>query len=460
MSDSLQCSQSRTVDSTSPRSGRKLRILLLSPRGPLYRHGGGIMKKSLRYAPLTLTTLASLVPAELDADIRIQDEGVQDIDCSAEADLVGISAITGSSSRAYEIAAQFRRRGIPVVLGGVHPTLMPDEAARHADAVVSGYAERTWPQLLRDFSEGRMKPRYIQEEGFSLSGLTRPRREMLQSRNYTMFHTMEATRGCIHQCEFCVVPAAWGGPYTRPVSEVVDEIRSLRTRRMVFLDLNLIADLDYARELFTALIPLKIQWGGLATISIASNPELLDLAARSGCGALLLGFESLCQDSLSETRKGVNIRKDYFAVVRELHKKDIAIMACFALGFDHDTKNTFSETADFVLAAGLDLPRFAILTPFPNTALYKRFKQEGRILTEDWSLYDAQHVVFQPSQMSPEELLRGTEWLWKKTYQYSSIAKRLAKSRVRLAVSIPANLGYRYYAHNLSRFYTCREPLL
>ena len=433
----------------------RLRILLLSPRGPLYRHRTGIWKKSLRYAPLTLTTLASLVPEELGAEVTIIDEGIADIDLDAEADLVGISAITGTAPRSYELARHFRQRGIPVVLGGVHPTLMPDEAARHADSVVVGYAEQTWPQLLRDFVARRMQARYYQGKNLSLANLPFPRRDLLPTARFATLHTIEATRGCIHRCDFCVVPAAWGRPLQKPVADIVADIRQMGARRLIFLDLNLIADIDYAKELFTALIPLNIVWGGLATTLIAQDDELLDLAARSGCRGLLLGFESLSPASLRETHKGFNLRLDYYDVVRRLHDRGIAIMGCFVFGFDHDTRDTFAQTVEFAIDANIDLPRYAIQTPFPGTALFHRLKREGRILTEDWSLYDGQHVVYQPCQMSAEELLRGTERAWKQTYSYRSIARRLIHARNLLSVAIPANLGYRFYAHRLHNYYNC-----
>ena len=436
----------------------RLRIVLISPRGPLYRHRTGIWKKSLRYMPLTLTTLAALIPADIAAEVTLVDEGIADIDLECEADLVGISAITGSAPRSYELADFFRRRGLPVVLGGVHPTLMPGEAAQHADSVVVGYAEETWPQLLRDFAAGRMAAGYRQRPDFNLDhagSVPIPRRELLPGHLYTTRNTVEATRGCIHQCEFCVVPTAWGGPLQRPVGDVVAEIRQLGSRQVLFLDLNLIADINYAKELFSALIPLKITWGGLATMNIARDDELLDLAARSGCRGLLLGFESLSTGSLAETHKPFNSRQDYYTVVQRLHERKIAIMACFVFGFDADNRDTFAETVDFIVTAGMDLPRYAILTPFPATPLFQRLKQEGRILTEDWSLYDGQHVVFQPRQLSPAELLRGTEWAWKQTYSFRSMARRLLTARVQLPLAIPANLGYRFYAYHLQHYYTC-----
>jgi radical SAM superfamily enzyme YgiQ (UPF0313 family) len=435
---------------------KPVRIALLSPRGPLYRHRGGIWKKTMRYAPLTLTTLASLIPPEIPADVRIIDEGIDDIDPDRlDADLVGISAITGTAPRAYELAARLRQRAIPVVLGGVHPTLMPDEAIRHADSVVVGYAEESWPTLLRDFIAGRMARRYDQSPNLKLDNLPFPTRDLFDSRMVNVAHTLEATRGCIYQCEFCVVPSAWGGPLQKPVADVVADIRQMHAKRVIFLDLNLIADVAYAKELFTALIPLRIQWGGLVTTTIASDHELLDLAARSGCRGLLIGFESLNRASLVEARKAFNMRCDYHEVVRRIRDRRIALMGCFVFGFDHDTRESFDETVEFVLHSHMDLPRYAIAVPFPGTALYKRLKREGRITTENWSLYDGQHVVFEPRNMTSAELLEHTRRAWKKTYSYASIWKRLSGSRTRLSLAIPANVGYRFYAYHLDTFYTC-----
>jgi radical SAM superfamily enzyme YgiQ (UPF0313 family) len=435
----------------------KLRIALLCPRGPLYRHRGGIWKKTMRYAPLTLTTLASLIPPEIPADITLLDEGVDEIDpARMQADLVGITVITGTAPRAYELAREFRVRNTPVVLGGVHPTLMPQEAMQHADSVVTGYAEESWPRLLRDFTAGRMLRRYDQSPALRLSGLPFPRRDLYKAGMVNVADTIEATRGCIFQCDFCVVPTAWGTrPLQKPVGDVIADLRQMRAKRAIFLDLNLIADLPYARELFTALVPLKLRWAGLVTTSIAWDEELLDLAARSGCRGLLIGFESLDQKALDESRKSFNMRKDYRSVVERIHERGIAIMGCFVFGFDADTAETFDRTVDFVMESRMDLPRYAIAVPFPATGLFRRLKAENRILTEDWSLYDGQHVVFEPRNMSPDDLLQHTSRAWKKTYQYQSIARRLVGSGTRMLVSGAANLGYRFYANNLDKFYTC-----
>lgn len=435
---------------------KPIKIVLISPKGPLYRHQGGIFKKNLRYAPLTLTTLASLVPPDIQANIEIIDEGIEDVDLDLQADLIGMNVITGTAIRAYELSDHFRARGIPVILGGPHVTLVPDDAQPHADSIVVGYAEETWPELLHDFSKGKMKPRYNQGPNLKLGNLPFPRRELLKRGAYLTTHVFEATRGCVHSCDFCVVPVAWGlKPYQKPVKDVVADIKQYWARKIIFLDLNLIADKDYAAKLFEALIPLQVNWFGLTTTLLVKDKPLLKLAARSGCTGLLMGFESIQPANLQQSRKGFNSPQEYHQVVENLHQYGITLMACFTFGMDHDTPDVFMKTAQFAVDASIDLPRFAIVTPFPGTPLYHRLKNEGRIITQNWDLYDGQHVVFQPAQMSPKALYKGHEQAWKHAYSLRSTMKRFLGSRIQIPVWMIANLGYRFYAHNLQRFYTC-----
>jgi radical SAM superfamily enzyme YgiQ (UPF0313 family) len=437
-----------------------MKVALLSPKGPLYRNRGGIFKKSLRYQPLTLTTLAALAPPELDIDFTLYDEGIADISSDLDADLVGLTVITGSSMRAYELARHYRARGIAVVLGGPHVTLVPQEAQQHADAICVGYAEETWPQLLRDFAHGRMRPRYDQGHGFALTNLPFPRRDLLDKRHYLTQAVFEATRACAHDCEFCVVPTAWGRrQFQKPVGHVVEDIRRVGKRRIIFIDLNLISDRAYAAELFEALIPLNIRWFGLATSLIGRDRALMELAARSGCAGLLIGFESICDSSLGDIRKRFNDPTLYRSLISDLHALGISIQGCFVFGHDHDTTDVFGETVQFAIDAAIDLPRFAILTPFPGTPLHHRLDREGRILTKNWELYDGQHVVFRPAGMTPRELQEGHEQAWRDVYSYRSIVRRLAKSRTQLPIAVMANLGYRYYAQHLETHYTCDWPI-
>ena len=438
----------------------RLRIALISPKGPLYRHRGGIWSKSLRYAPLTLTTLAALIPRDLPHELTLIDEGIVDVPDDLDVDLIGMTVITGSSKRAYELSAKFRAKGVTVVLGGPHITLIPEDAQPHADAVVVGYAEETWPQLIRDFAQGNLRARYDMAPNLSLAGRPFALRHLLPRKHFITNNVFEATRGCIHSCEFCVVPSAWGRkPYQKPVDEVVEDIRQHGARKLIFVDLNLVADPEYAVSLFEALIPLRVKWYGLATTKMAEDRTLLSLAARSGCKGILMGFESLSQSSLRSACKSFNHPDRYKEIVDNLHAHGISLQACVVFGADEDGPDVFERTAQFVVDTKIDLPRFAALTPFPGTPLFKRLEAEDRLLTRDWEQYDAQHVVFQPAHMSPKTLQDGVERAWKFAYRYRSIGHRIWGTPSFSTVGIGANLGYRFYAHNLRKFYTCDWPI-
>jgi radical SAM superfamily enzyme YgiQ (UPF0313 family) len=435
-----------------------MKMILLSPKGPLYRYRRGIFRKSLRYQPLTLTTLAALVPPELDIEIELFDEGIQDLPEIPKADIVGMTVITGTAKRAYELADRCRAHGSIVVLGGPHVTLVPEEAKRHADAIVVGYAEDTWPQLLRDHARGALRSEYRQAPDFTLDRPDMPfaRRDLFDRGRFLTQAVFEATRSCGHDCEFCVAPAAWGRKQLqKPVSWVVEDIRRQGDKRILFVDLNLVSNRVYAMELFSALVPLKVRWFGLSTVLIAHDPELMQLMRRSGCRGLLLGLETMTQGGLQEAGKKFNASVDYARLIGDLHDLGIAIQGCFVFGLDHDTQAVFEATAEFAIDTGIDLPRFAVLTPFPGTPLHHRLDAEGRILTRDWELYDGQHVVFQPRHMTPEQLATGHEQAWKLVYRYGAIARRLWRARAWEPLALAANFGYRFYAHNLHRFYTC-----
>jgi radical SAM superfamily enzyme YgiQ (UPF0313 family) len=437
-----------------------MKVALISPKGPLYRSTGGIFRKSLRYQPLTLTTLAALAPPELDVQFQLIDEGTGDVPLDLDVDLVGMTVITGSAPRAYELATAYRRRGVKVVLGGPHVTLLPDEAQQHADAICTGYAEQSWPALLRDFARGELKARYAQRPDLDLAGMPFARRELFSKRDYLTQAVFEATRSCAHDCEFCVAPTAWGRKQLqKPVDDVIADIRQFGARRLIFIDLNLISDRNYARELFTALVPLKVRWFGLSTSLIGRDPDLMDLMARSGCSGLLIGFETISKAALGDIGKKFNDPTLYASLVKDLHRHKISIQGCFVFGNDHDDLNVFERTAEFVNEVGIDLPRFAILTPFPGTPLFRRFETEGRILTRNWEMYDGQHVVHLPKLMSPRQLQEGHERAWKAVYARRAIVRRLAKARVQLPIAIAANLGYRFYAHHLHTHYNCDWPI-
>jgi len=277
-------------------------------------------------------------------------------------------------------------------------------------------------------------------------------RSVLRRRRYVTAAVFEATRGCAHACDFCVAPSAWGRRAAqRPVEAVIEDIRRVRARHLTFVDLNLISDREYAARLFEALMPLGVRWFGLATTTLADDEPLLDLAARSGCRGLLMGLESMSPAGLRQARKGFNHPERYGELVKRLHARRIALQGCFVLGMDEDTPEVAAATARFAVAAGIDLPRFAILTPFPGTPLYTRLEAEGRLLGLPWECYDGQHVVFQPAQMSVDQLHRSNLEAWRIAYSASGVLSRLRRSAAPLPVALLTNLGYATYARRLRR---------
>ena len=430
-----------------------MRILLLIPDGHIHRIRIGRFVRSMREAPLSMTTLAALAPPDLEIDFKYVDENVSRAPLDYDADLVAISALTGTANRAYELADHYRRRGIPVVLGGVHVTILPDEAAQHAESIVIGGAETAWPELLRDFACGEMKERYGENKRLPpvLTGVPGPRRDLQCSVSYMMPSVVMATRGCPHVCDFCAVPAAWPGYSRRPIGDVIRDIKNSPGRLLAINDVSLTDDVDYAKELFREMIPLKKQWGGLATVQVAKDPEMLDLLQRSGCRYLLLGFESVSAPALSEIRKGFNKPEEYKELVGALHDHGISVQGTFIFGFDHDDKSVFDDTVDWINELKIDIPRYSILTPYPGSPLYRRLFAERRILSFDWADYDTMHVVIQPAKMTPEELYAGFKRAYRNTFKLGEAAKRMRRLDLNGAVNFVGNLAYRRFSRKLDR---------
>jgi radical SAM superfamily enzyme YgiQ (UPF0313 family) len=427
---------------------RRLRILLVLADGRIHKLKFGPVNRSFREAPLTATMLAALVPAEMDAQVTIADESVQKIPFAKDFDLVGISCLTGTSTRAYQVADYFRGKGAAVVLGGPHVTLRPVEAAEHADAIVIGFAEQTWPQLLRDFVYDRMKPVY-ESAVVDLDNLPLPRRDLQKKWGYMVPNTVFATRGCRSICDFCTVPVAKYGWLKRPIGDVIEEIRGIKRRRFVFNDVNIAEEPDYAKELFRALIPLKKIWGGLASTRILEDDELIELMYKSGCVYLLIGFESFNNDSLSFIHKSFNKSENYRELIRKLRAFKIVVMGCFIFGFDDDDGNVFKDTVEMVDDLKIDIPRYAVYTPYPDTPAFKRLEVEGRILHRRWEYYDTQHVVFVPNQMSPHELDTGFKWSYKQTFSLRSNLTRTWGSGKNFPIAFLGNLAYKIYIKRL-----------
>jgi radical SAM superfamily enzyme YgiQ (UPF0313 family) len=391
--------------------------------------------------PLVLPLLAGLTPPEV--DVRLVDENVEPVDVNAAADWVAITCMTASAPRAYAIADAFRQRGIPVVMGGIHPTVLPDEAAAHADAVVIGEAEPVWREVLADLAAGRLRARYKHDGYADLAGLPRPRRELLQVDRYLTTNVVQTGRGCPNACAFCTVSTVSGRRYRfRPVGEVVEEVSSLGGW-VGFIDDNITGHARRAKELFEALIPLRTRWIGQADLTMAKDPELLSLAARSGCKAMFVGLESLSQENLRAIGKSANLGTDMGAAIRTIHKAGIEIIGSFVLGLDGDDGGVFARTVAFAQRHKLVAAQFAVLTPFPGTVVHQQLAREGRIVDHDWSHYTMSNVVFRPRHMTDLELRQGQRYAYGRFYSIPSIFKRSFTLRGKLLTRLLANFSYR-----------------
>lgn len=431
-----------------------MRILLILP------YDGappGLFKLSVSYAPLTLTTLAALVPPQLEAEVDILDEAVTPHDrfAAGRYDIVGISGATSAANRAYALCAHWKALGAHTVMGGPHATLMPEEALSHADTVCAGFGEQIWPQFLLDFAAGRPERLYRHRPEDGPCSMPVPRRELLPRRAYMSMQTVLAHRGCSNSCGFCSLIAQWGHKgLARPVGEVVDEIKALSAassrRQFIFLDPSMYSHRDYSCELMEALLPLNITWHGLATLDMADDDEYLDLAARSGCRGILAGLESLDERTMLSINKPRNRPGKYKEQISRLQSRQIAVLGCFVLGFDDDTPQSMRRNIERILDLGLDVPRFSVLTPFPGTPLFKKLDGEGRILTRDWSRYDTEQVVFQPALMSPEDLQEALREAWSLSYSYRQILRRSFAQPHRRLLRLAVNLGFRFNTGRLA----------
>ncbi len=414
-------------------------LLLITASSPAIRKVR--RARVLNFQQITMPYLAAFVPSHWEV-VHI-DEAVAPVDVTSNVDLVGITFHTPSAFHVYALATQFRKRGIPVVLGGPHVTLMPDEAQAYADVIFVGEAELYWPQFLRDFETGQYARRYSSSVPPTLENVPRARKELFHRRDHAG-GVLFATRGCAHGCDFCTLAVMYQRKFRkRHVAAVAAEYASFRGKVIIFWDDNLANDREYAKALFRAIEPYKKWWSSQASIHAGEDAEFLEWAARSGCKQLFIGLESISQASMNQVHKGFNRVEAYARVIERIHAYGIAVQAGIVFGFDHDTEAIFGETLDFLEAVGVQNATFNILTPYPGTRLYQRLEAEGRILTRDWSKYNGREdVVFRPRHMSPETLLEGYRYANRRFYSYEGIYRRLSRSPVGIWWTLPLNLAY------------------
>jgi radical SAM superfamily enzyme YgiQ (UPF0313 family) len=377
------------------------------------------------YSPLAgLLAVAASIPRD-QYDVVLTDENIETIDFDLKVDLVGISAMTSYVNRGYEIADQFRSKGVPVVMGGVHPSFMPQEALKHCDAVVIGEVELVIDRLLDDLAQGAMRGTYRADKLHPMAGMPMPRYDLLKKHRYVNRTFVQTSRGCHHGCTFCAEPLMNGLKFRyRPVDEVIHEIENCGARTISINDADFFGTPERPKEVMRALRGRGIQWQAGVTSKLAQDDRMLELAAESGCTMLSIGFESISRETLKSVHKHVNQPETFAALVEKVHSYGIMVFGLFMFGFDGDDRSVFDNTSNFNINANYDACAYSALTPYPGTLTWYEMKKANRIVSFDWTKYDQGHVVYRPAQMSGPELRSGMEGAFRNFYSASSMASR------------------------------------
>ncbi|MBF0442780.1 MAG: radical SAM protein [Oligoflexales bacterium] len=382
-------------------------------------------------------------------DEKLNEEHSEKIDYEEKFDIVGISFYSMLAADAYRIADTFRKKGVHVALGGIHATLVPDEAGAHADTVFIGEAEETWPRFVRDFQEGKTKARYECISKPDLKKSVIPRWDLVKNRFYLM-QQVQTTRGCLNDCSFCSVSQLLGRPRYKPVENVVREIEEIKRNNknpfipvnITFSDDDIVSNKAHAKALFEAITPLNIRWSSQSSVLIARDEELLALAKKSGCDLLLIGFESVSQAALDEIDKGrLNRVSEFSRAIEKIQSYGISILLGIIYGFDDDDTSIFRRTTDFLKESGAEFPMFNIMTPNIGTRLTKRLESEGRMLPFEWQDLDSYHVCFKPKKLTEEELIRGHRESIVDIYSAQAILDRIKKAYCRGGIVTPSQSG-------------------
>jgi radical SAM superfamily enzyme YgiQ (UPF0313 family) len=374
-----------------------------------------------QYPTTTLQQVAAVTPSE--HDVRIIDERYEELKISNDYDLIGISILTYNSIRGYEIADKYRQLGIPVVFGGYHATLMPDESKQHADSVVVGEAELTWPMLINDLQQDKLKPFYKCEQAVKAEDIPPARHDI---GNYTLWDAVQASRGCPTGCEFCAMNVVEGKIFrARSVESVIDEIKSLKSKRVFFTDASLTINPKYSKQLFKEMAKTNKKFHCFGNINVLSrDDEFLRLSQEAGVEKWYLGIESISQENINQAGKGTNKVDDYQKAILKIKSYNISVTGFFIFGLDYDTVDTFDSTLKAMYEWGLDEASFSVLTPFPGTRLFTRYEKEGRITNYDWSRYEEGNVNFKPAKITEEELKSNIKRIAMDFYSVKNCLKR------------------------------------
>lgn len=419
----------------------KKNILMITPEN---KEINNFRKKQYNnFIQITMPYLAAFID-ESKYNITLIDEYNQDIEYDSKYDLVVITVNTPNAIHCYNSSQKFREQGVKVVMGGPHVTLLPNEAIEYCDYIIVGEAEETWPQFLNDFYNNCAKKQYICEDAPSLKGVPIPRRDLVKGRYFTK-GAVFATRGCPYKCSYCNLKQIYCDSFrTRPINEVIEDIKSIKSKYFVFWDDNFFGDIEYSKKLMTELAKLKKKWAAQVTLERCQDEELLRIAKKSGCIYFFVGLESFSQDGLASVNKGINNVSKYKSIINLLHKNGISIQAGIIFGLDTDKKDIFEKTLNACNELGIDGATVSILTPLPRTPIYEQMKSEGRLISNKWTYYNGKtRVAFKPKKMTTEELYDGYMWFRKEFYSIKSIFKRMSISKTNLLYNFVVNLGYK-----------------
>lgn len=383
------------------------------------------------FPPLGLATLAAYL--DKDDEIDLQDQHVEKLNLNDSPDLVLIQVYITNANRAYSIAKHYKERGIYVVLGGLHVTSLPEEAEKYADTIILGPAEQTFPEFLKDFKLKKARKRYISTLGRTIKNQPQIRRDLIKREKYLVPNSLVFSRGCPHNCNFCYKHTFFQGGksfYTQRVDEILNEISSLKGRHLYFLDDHLFGNPKLASELFDGMKGMNRVFQGAATVKSILEGDLIEKAAKAGLRSLFVGFETFSVENLKQSNKGQNLKLNYELAVKRLHDLGIMINGSFVFGLDNDDKDVFKRTVDWGINNAITTATYHILTPYPGTRLYGAMEKDGRILTNDWDLYDTRHVVYKTQSLTKSELETGYWWSYKEFYKWNNVLKASMKHEI------------------------------
>jgi len=419
-----------------------MNILLIQPK--MRRRPMDTDLKLRMAPPLGLLTIVTLLRDR--HTVTLVNENIEEIDYDVPADLVGISVTVDALPRAMEISRQFRKRRIPVVAGGIHITTayrtIPADAF---DVLCIGAAEGTWPGIAEDAECGKLKKIYRCQRPLTGTDIVSPAYDAVDREQYLYCNVVHTNRGCPFRCDFCYNSAAERGYVNREIDDVIADIQAVNSRHIMFIDDNFAGNPVWLREFLRRITPMKLKWNAAVSINTVRDTELLDLMKASGCQGLFIGFESISPESIGTVHKTQNRVEQYEEIIREIHVRGIMINASFVFGLDGDTPETFRKTLDWIVRNRIETVTSHILTPYPGTALYDRMKAEGRLLTDDLSLYNTAHVVFRPRGMTEQELYDGYLWMYRQIYSWKNILRRVPENPEQRAAYFLFNLVYRKY---------------